>query len=222
MSRFSRTRPSPAMVVACAALSFALAGSAVAGTEVVTSTLGKQEKKQVKKIAKKQANKRLKANVSGSHVNLADQATNATNATNATTLGGAAADVYLNRGAAATSTNDTDVPVVPGEILQPVTITVPDGVSFVRSTGTTTFLDSDATGENYIFWVEQDQTCQLSGFGFDRRMFGESVPANTASQTLLWSVSPGTHTYRLCARAGGAGVSSISEALVVDTVARGG
>jgi hypothetical protein len=80
MSFLSRKRPSPAMVVACVALSFALAGSAVAGTEAVTSAI---TKKKVKKIAKKQANKQLKANVSGSHVNLADKATNADNATNA-------------------------------------------------------------------------------------------------------------------------------------------
>jgi hypothetical protein len=82
MSFLTRKRPSAAMVVACVALSFALAGTAIAGTDAVTSTLDKQEKKQVKKIAKKQANKRLKANVDGSHVNLADQATNATTAAN--------------------------------------------------------------------------------------------------------------------------------------------
>jgi hypothetical protein len=218
MSRISRARPSPAMVVACVALSFAVAGSAIAGTEAVTSAI---TKKKVKKIAKRQANKRLKANVAGSHVNLADQATNATNAANATTLGGAAGDVYLDRGATATRTGGTDVPVQAAEILEPVSITVPGGVHFVRSTGTATFSDTDASFESYIFWVEQDQTCQLSGFGFDRRMFGETIPPNTASQTLLWSVSPGTHTYRMCARAGGAGVVALNQSLVVDTVARG-
>jgi hypothetical protein len=80
MSLNTRTRPSPAMIVAAAALCFALVGTAVAGTDSVSRALTKSK---VKKIAKKQADKQLKANVSGSHVNLADQATNANNANNA-------------------------------------------------------------------------------------------------------------------------------------------
>ena len=88
-------RPSPAIIVAVAALAFAMVGTAVAGTDGLSAKLTKS---QVKSIAKKQADKELKANVSGSHVNLADNATNATNATNANTaqnanaLGGAALD----------------------------------------------------------------------------------------------------------------------------------
>lgn len=87
------TRPSPAIVVAVCALVFAVAGSAIAGTDGLNSKITKSK---VKKIAKKQANKQLKANVSGSHVNRADRAdtadtatnaTNATNAQNATTAG---------------------------------------------------------------------------------------------------------------------------------------
>ena len=70
--------PSPAMVVACVALSFALAGSAVAGTDALNRAVTKSK---VKQIAKKQAKKQLRKNVSGSHVNIADNATNATNAT---------------------------------------------------------------------------------------------------------------------------------------------
>ena len=69
------------MVVAVCALVFAMAGSAIAGTDGLSSKITKAK---VKAIAKKQANKRLKANVDGSHVNLADRATNADNATNAT------------------------------------------------------------------------------------------------------------------------------------------
>ena len=51
-----------------------MVGSAVAGTDGLSSKITKSK---VKKIAKKQANKQLKANVSGSHVNTADNATNA-------------------------------------------------------------------------------------------------------------------------------------------------
>ena len=81
MRSFRLSGPSPAMVVACVALSLALAGSAVAGTDALNKAVTKSK---VKKIAKKQANKQLKKNVSGSHVNLADNATNAANAANAT------------------------------------------------------------------------------------------------------------------------------------------
>jgi len=78
--KFLNARPSPAIVLAVLALVFAMVGSAVAGTDGLSSKITKSK---VKKISKKQANKALKANVSGSHVNTADNATNATHATNA-------------------------------------------------------------------------------------------------------------------------------------------
>jgi hypothetical protein len=67
------------MLVAVAALAFAMVGTAVAGP----SSVSKLTKSKVKSISKKQADKELKANVSGSHVNTADKATNADNASNA-------------------------------------------------------------------------------------------------------------------------------------------
>ena len=91
MSLFSRMRPSPAMVVACVALSFALAGSAVGGVEAVISKLDKKEKQQVKRIAKRQANKVLtqrQASLNVNNAKTADNATNASNAQNAANLGG--------------------------------------------------------------------------------------------------------------------------------------
>ena len=50
-------RPSPSMAVAGAALVVALAGTAIAGPLAIKSALNKQEKSQVKKIAKNQVNK---------------------------------------------------------------------------------------------------------------------------------------------------------------------
>ena len=67
-----RGKPSPAMVVAVCALAFAMVGTAVAGTDGLNAKITKSK---VKSIAKKQADKELKANVAGSHVNLADKAT---------------------------------------------------------------------------------------------------------------------------------------------------
>jgi hypothetical protein len=84
MSLIKSHRPSPWMLVAVAALSFALVGTAVAGPSAVS----KLTKSKVKSIAKKQADKELKANVAGSHVNTADKATNADTAANANALGG--------------------------------------------------------------------------------------------------------------------------------------
>lgn len=82
--------PSPAMLVAVIAMAFALVGTAVAAND--GAIYPKLTKSKVKKIAKKQANKQLKANVSGSHVNLADTATNAEN------LGGSPPSDYQKAG----------------------------------------------------------------------------------------------------------------------------
>jgi hypothetical protein len=54
MGQIRTSRPSPAIIVAGLALVAALAGTALAGSDVATSALSK---KKVKKIAKKQINK---------------------------------------------------------------------------------------------------------------------------------------------------------------------
>ena len=74
----STRRPSPALILAAIALVVAMAGTAIAQDPVAKIT-----KSKVKSISKKQADKQLKANVAGSHVNTADSATNATNAESA-------------------------------------------------------------------------------------------------------------------------------------------
>jgi hypothetical protein len=97
-----RKGPSPALIVAVAAMGFALVGTAIAAND--GSIYPKLSKSKVKKIAKKQANKQLKANVNNSHVNLADEATNAENADNADSLGGIPAGDYRMAYAQITST----------------------------------------------------------------------------------------------------------------------
>jgi hypothetical protein len=110
MSLTPRTRPSAAMILACVALSFALAGSAIAGTDALTRAVSKSK---VKKIAKKQANKAIDAAEPGLNVNsanTADNATNATNADNADTVDGvSAAGIDYRSGASAAETTILDL-----------------------------------------------------------------------------------------------------------------
>ncbi len=86
MSLSMRSRPSPAMIVAVVALSFALVGSAVAGTDAIDRAINKSK---VKTIAKKQASKQIDEKAPGLSVANAVTAQNATNAT--TAANGAAA-----------------------------------------------------------------------------------------------------------------------------------
>ncbi|CAN5408919.1 hypothetical protein BH10ACT11_BH10ACT11_16580 [soil metagenome] len=84
MSFTKQGRPSPAIVVAALALVFAMIGTAVAGTEVARVLTNAK----VKTIAKKAADKELRANIPRSHVDKADTAKNATK------LGGQPASAY--------------------------------------------------------------------------------------------------------------------------------
>lgn len=79
--------PSPALIVAVAAIAFAVVGTAVAAND--GSIYPKLTKSKVKQIAKKQATKQLKANVNNSHVNLADDASS---------LGGSPSSDYQKKG----------------------------------------------------------------------------------------------------------------------------
>lgn len=85
------SRPSPAMVLASIALVFALAGTAIAGPDAISSAVTKSQvkklaKKQGKKQGKKQAIKQIdkaEPNLDVNSAKTADNATNAENATNA-------------------------------------------------------------------------------------------------------------------------------------------
>lgn len=104
MGSLKLKKPSPAMAVAIAALCISLAGTAIAAPVLVS--LSKQEKKQVKKIARKVSNKNITARAGGLSVasaktadtakaadtaKTADTAKSATSAGNANTVGGVSA-----------------------------------------------------------------------------------------------------------------------------------
>jgi hypothetical protein len=96
MKRLKGRRPSPAMTVAIAALIVALAGTAMAAPTAIKSILNKQEKKQVKNIAKNQINQAApglsvaRANTAGraEAATRAEAAGRADTAANADALGG--------------------------------------------------------------------------------------------------------------------------------------
>jgi hypothetical protein len=79
MDRLSQVRPSPAMLVAATALVAALVGTAVAGVATHSKLDGK-ERKQVAKIARKQADKRIAKLAPGLSVAVANVANSANSA----------------------------------------------------------------------------------------------------------------------------------------------
>ena len=109
MRLFAGSRPSPAMVVAVVALTFALAGTAIAGPDALTRAVSKSK---VKKISKKQAKKVVKQEAPGlsvAHAATADNATNAANAAqaaNAATVNGASV-LLINYHSNASATQTT-------------------------------------------------------------------------------------------------------------------
>jgi hypothetical protein len=92
-------RPSPAMIVAVLALVFAMVGSAVAGTDGLSSKITKSK---VKKIAKKQANKVLDGRQGDLSVAKAKEADHAT------TAGTASSAEHANSADIATDVQEVD------------------------------------------------------------------------------------------------------------------
>jgi hypothetical protein len=106
MRRFlNGRRPSAALIVAVTALSLAVAGTGVAAT---ISVLSKDEKKQVKKIARKQANKRITKRAPNLSVKNAENVT-----------GVNSGDFFLSR------VVTLDRPVVPGSTCDAFDISAP-------------------------------------------------------------------------------------------------
>src|SRR5262249_44553177 len=104
-----RGRPSPSMVVAGLALLVALARAAIADPLAEKSVLNKPEKKQVKRIAKNQANSLIDQRAPGlsvAHAGTAGSATSATDAINATNALNAAS---ANQASNATTANGVTV-----------------------------------------------------------------------------------------------------------------
>jgi hypothetical protein len=124
---FRLSRPSPAMVVACVALSLALAGSAVAGTAVLDKAVTKSKVKKIaKKQGKKQANKVLTQREASLNVNSAVTATNAETAV-----------VGAPRAYAGIAANGTLLPGYPNKGIAPEQVTNPQPGGYCFTLGFT-------------------------------------------------------------------------------------
>lgn len=105
MTKSKGRRPSPAMIVALAALVVALAGTAMAAPTAIKSILNKKEKKQAKNIAKNQINA-LAPGLSVKHADTAGSADTAKRADVATK----ADDADALRGTKIVGTGDIEGP----------------------------------------------------------------------------------------------------------------
>ena len=189
-------RPSPWMLVAVAALSFAIVGTAVAGPDAVS----KLTKSKVKSIAKKQADKELKANVAGSHVNLADKATNADTAANANALGGrslAAVQTVI-----AGNTNTTVVNIGAGTDVVSTTITLA-ATSRINVVGSAE-LEGAAADERAQCFFQRNGATFGPSFETTFDDIGSDNEATLAAVATQANVPAGTHTITMrCASLAG-------------------
>jgi len=138
-------------------------------------------------------------------------------AKNSKKLAGKPPSAYFDRVAFRSATDTLAVPAVVTTIVPGTNITVPGAIKFVRLTGNGTFFGG---ASNYIFWFAVDEVCQASGAGFDNRQFGNTTQQENSTIDFVVPVSPGVHTFRLCAR-GAAGVNVLTRTLTLETVAKG-
>ena len=182
-----------------AVLTLGTFGSAAAGPAVAKITAGK-----VKRIAA-----RVVARKAGSLT--------VARARTADRLAGRDPAAYLDRVAVGTQLAAIDVPGSNVEIVPPVSITVPAGVGYVRVTGNATF----AGGSQDLFmFFSADGACSSASSGAELRQYDNTTEQTAVTVDGVLPVTPGLHTYRLCATGGGS-MDATRRVLVVETVAVG-
>jgi hypothetical protein len=145
-----RHRPAPGTVLGLIALIVALAGTAIADPLATDSKLGKKDKKQIRKIARKQIN-RAAPNLS---VDSAQNATNATNAISAQNAANAAsAQNAANAASAQNATNAANAGAVDGHsAVCPAGTFLQNGVCF-----------DTAVRFDMVGWIGATQNCADAG-----------------------------------------------------------
>jgi hypothetical protein len=221
----SSARPSrsSALVVL---LALVLASAGLAGTAYGASLTTKQVKKIAAKVVKNKAPK-----LSVKHAATADLATTATTATtagtagsagtagNATNLNGLPASTYLDRVSSTSSIASTAINGANVQILGPEGISVPAGIGYVLVTASSSFTGGN---NNVAIWVQVDAPCIALGSDFDNRQLDHTGNGQTSvTITRVLPLSPGNHTFRLCAGTGAA-MNADNRFLAVQTVAFAG
>ena len=198
-------------VVAVVALVLGSFGTATAG--------GALTKGQVKKIATKVV-KKAAPNLSVKSAQTAGTATTATTAGNATNLNGQPSTTYLDRIAFVSADSGETLPV-PGaietQVLGPLSITVPNGVSFAHVTGTVTL--AGGGGHTFYVYAQQDVACGAAGLGLTNRVYDEYLAQGAGTFDFVFPVTPGAHSYRLCVLS--SATTAYNRTLTVETVPTG-
>jgi hypothetical protein len=173
-----------------------------------------------KGAVKKIATEVVKKQASTLAVASAATANTATTAANSSALNGLPAAAYLDRVAYLTVANAT-VPSgsVPTPVAGPLSLTVPAGVSLVEVSGIGNF---NTASPAVKLWIADDATCSSTNSGFNAPSFAAVPSSGTTSATnqIVFAVTPGVHSYLLCALSG-AGTGSVNDSLLARTVALG-
>lgn len=208
----SAHRPSTRWVVALLTAAVLVAVGATASA----APAARLTQAKVKKIATKVATK-----VAGNVVDQRAGTLAVARAASADTLAGAGPAAYLDRVASGVVTTESTMPTVKTEILAPVSIAVPAGVSFVRVTATANF---SGTGNVAIFVVPAATACDLLA---NDLTYGRPYLTLTGARGQLVAdtvvpVSPGTQAFHLCGSLDPGGNARMGyRTLVLETVAGG-
>jgi hypothetical protein len=156
--KFTSGRPSPAIVLAVLALVFAMVGSAVAGTDALSSKITKAK---VKKVAKKQANKVLDQRESSLRVAHAETAENAKTADSATT-----ADSASTADTAQTANNSNSLggrPAADYALKSPYAAIAANGaIVAARSRGVTSVSHTAGSGTYTVVFNQDIASCSTT------------------------------------------------------------
>jgi hypothetical protein len=196
-------------VVAVAATFLGATGTAVASGSADRLTTAK-----VKRIAGSVVERRASKLVVA-HAGSADVASDAQ------ALGGRPPSDYLDQVAFGAVTAFENPVGIGGQtqLLGPLTISVPAGVGFVHVTGTATFGFNNA---DLHMWFSQDGTCldDHQSVGKDNYAGGQSTTSgDQVTVDFVSPVSPGAHTFRLCAQGASSQTKAYQRTLSVETVA---
>jgi hypothetical protein len=212
MSKITRTGPSPAMVVAAVALSFAVAGTAVAGTDALKRAVTKSK---VKQVAKKQANKVLNSRESQLNVNSAKSADNADKLDNLNSTDFLRSNAVAADGNADSADIDNFTTTTYTTVLSEP-FTAPSAGFALITTAVGAADDASLAGAGALYTRVAIDTTATTADDFNSPAF-YLAPSDggTGTNTVVVPVTAGDHTANVQARAGGTGAYIFSRQITV-------